>query len=55
MVKITVVNIIVKVVIGTLLAVYPTRIVPDKTGMGKVLFSLGNRVWVLVWVSKKFR
>jgi hypothetical protein len=38
---------------GTLLAVYPTRIVPDKMNMGKVLFSLGY--WVWVWVRKKFR
>jgi Retrotransposon gag protein len=37
---------------GTLLAVYPTRIVPNKTGMSKVLISLGHRVWV--WVRKKF-
>jgi hypothetical protein len=29
-----------RVVNGTLLVVYPTRIIPDKTGMYKILFSL---------------
>ena len=32
----------------TLLAVYPTRIVFDKVGMGKVFFSLAYRIWVRV-------
>jgi hypothetical protein len=29
---------------GIILAVYPIRIVPDKTGIGKILFSLGHQV-----------
>jgi hypothetical protein len=31
---------------GTLLIVYPIRIVSDKMGMGKILFSLGYRIWI---------
>ena len=31
---------------GTILIVYPTRIVFDKAGMGKVFFSLAYWVWV---------
>jgi hypothetical protein len=37
----------------TLLAVYLICIIPDKTNMGKILFSLGHRIWI--WIRKKFR
>jgi hypothetical protein len=43
----------IRAVNGTILAVYPTHIVPDKMGMGKILFLLYH--WVWVWVRKKFR
>jgi hypothetical protein len=36
-----------------LLVVYPIHIVFDKTGMGKILFSLSHRIWV--WIRKYFR
>jgi hypothetical protein len=36
---------------GIFLSVYPTRIIPDKTDMDKVLFSLGHQIWV--WIRKK--
>jgi hypothetical protein len=31
---------------GTLLVIYPIRIIPNKTGMDKILFSLGHQVWI---------
>jgi hypothetical protein len=34
-----------------LLVIYPTRIILDKTGMGKILFSLDHRVWVWNFVN----
>jgi hypothetical protein len=40
-----------KAVNDTLLVVYLIRIVSDKTGIGKILFSLSHRVWV--WIRKK--
>jgi hypothetical protein len=35
-----------------ILIIYSTRIVSNKTGMSKILFSLCHRVWV--WMRKKF-
>jgi hypothetical protein len=44
--------IITRVVNDTFLVIYPIRIVPDKTSMDMVLFSLGH--WIWVWVRTKF-
>jgi hypothetical protein len=35
-----------------LLVVYLIHIVPDKTGMSKIFFSLGHQAWI--WIRKKF-
>jgi hypothetical protein len=43
---------VLRAVNGIILVVYPIHIVPDKMGMGKILFSLSHQVWV--WVRKKF-